>query len=116
MATFGSLGMVLIMWLEAAVRSKVICQEVQSPDWDGPLGIIRNVSFSLKHSPRRSHRRTAEQRLGCAFVEGLYYSSLCVLMCSMVRKGEGTSICVCRYAKLWNYSTEFVCEKEVMLV
>lgn len=28
-ATFGSLGMVLIIWLEAAIRSKVIGQEVQ---------------------------------------------------------------------------------------
>lgn len=39
-ATFGSLGIVLIMGLEAAIRPKVICQEVQSPDWDSPLGIV----------------------------------------------------------------------------
>lgn len=38
--TFGSLGMVLIMWLEAAIRLKVICQEVQTPDWTGPVGIV----------------------------------------------------------------------------
>lgn len=33
---------------EVAVRSEVICQEVESPDWDGLRGIVGNVSCSLK--------------------------------------------------------------------
>lgn len=33
---------------EVAVRSEVICQEVESPDWDGLRGIVLNVSCSLK--------------------------------------------------------------------
>lgn len=60
-ATFGSLGMVVLMGLEAAIMSKVICQ---SPDQHSPLGIVYNISFSLKGSPRHSHKRTAEQGLG----------------------------------------------------
>ena len=63
LVTFGSLGMVLIMCLEAALRSKVNCQEVQSPGWDSPVGIILNVSFSLKCSPRDSCGGTAERGL-----------------------------------------------------
>ena len=39
-ATFGSLGMVLIMGLEASIRLKVMCQEVLSPDRDSSLGIV----------------------------------------------------------------------------
>lgn len=72
-ATFGSLGMVLIMGLEVAVGSKVICQEVQSPDWDGPLGIVWNVSFSQMFT------QTLTGRLGVHCV--CTFTHFCVGMC-----------------------------------
>lgn len=40
---------------EVAVRSKSICQEVESPDWDGLGGIVWNVSCSLEVSLPHFH-------------------------------------------------------------
>lgn len=40
---------------EVAVRLKFICQEVESPDWDGLRGIVWNVSCSLKVSLTHFH-------------------------------------------------------------
>lgn len=67
LATFGSLGMVLIMGLEAAIRSKVICQEVPSPRVGTALWGLSEMSALVRRSPRHSQEGWVCMCVQCEF-------------------------------------------------
>lgn len=79
---------------EVAVRSKVICQEVESLDWDCRRGIVWNVSCSLKVSLAHVHAYTYLCYVMCQFVHNC---TICVLFLSSTFWSKETKTRILRW-------------------
>lgn len=102
--TSGSLGTVLIMGLEVAVGLKVICQEVQSPDWDLPSGdLLKCGLLSKTLNQTLSQAKMAERGPGVRLWGAADLLQWVGELCG--HRGR-----VCRYTNLCSHSPGLVCE------